>query len=460
MLSRIAPFANIAQFVSYGPDLRQRFSCVIGNPPNQQFPSLEEACSTLLASAESKKVNVRTFKPGATKGNKLVRNLNTVAEVASLVRQRARNGFFAIINESIPLDDGGVSGVVTNEVIEFAPGDTPKCVDGPGVSSLPTAIGLQLLEIVFGFRPDLPLSRNHRVEFSIHPIRRGVKRMHTIVWELEAAEPFRKVQIGKWPNLFSEMVGDKAYGLLIAHILGFRVPRTTVFARRVAPFSFGTSTGTQEVWLRTAPPTPVPGLFPTVYGWTDPYALMAAKDPAGTNLASVLAQESVEFVWSGAARTTETGPSVEGLRGQGDKFMVGGKVRQDVLATVHAAVNKLHNELVSRLRSVKFEWVWDGAHPWIVQLHRSPKAISRDIIYPGEPSNWEVFNPHAFSSEDVLGQLRELVARVAGKDIGVIVSGDIGVTSHVGDILSEACVPSRREWRSPIDAEQSTLWDE
>jgi hypothetical protein len=53
-------------------------------------------------------------------------------------------------------------------------------------------------------------------------------------------------------------------------------------------FTFGTPTGVSDVWLRTAPTTPRPGLYPTVEAWVDPFVLMTQADPAGTEIASVL----------------------------------------------------------------------------------------------------------------------------------------------------------------------------
>ena len=103
-----------------------------------------------------------------------------------------------------------------------------------------------------------------------------------------------------WPNRFSRLLGDKAFGLLVADLLGLPVPATTVVGRRVAPFGFGRPTGGGERWLRTCPAEPVPGRFMTQRGWRDPFALLAAEDPSGTDLVAVLAQEGVRARWSGA----------------------------------------------------------------------------------------------------------------------------------------------------------------
>lgn len=41
-----------------------------------------------------------------------------------------------------------------------------------------------------------------------------------------------------------------------------------------------------------------------------------------------------------------------------------------------------------------------------------------------------------------LQRLRELIASI-GRDEGIEVTGDIGVTSHTGDLLRRAVIPSR-----------------
>jgi hypothetical protein len=446
VLNRLAPTVNIAQFVSFGPDLTQRFSWIRGRSPNERMNTVEDACAALLQAAASQHLNIRSFKPDNPKGHELIRNIASSGEALSLLQAKASHGFYTIANELIPLDDGGVSGVSVGGVMEFAPGDTPKCVDRPEVTSLPREQAARLLELVYGFKPEIGDTAEKRVEFSIHPLRRGYRQDHVITWEIEPASPVRRVQIGRWPNRFSKFIGDKAYGLLIAHLLGFPVPTTTVFGRYIAPFVFGENTGSFEHWLRTCPRVPVAGKYPTTLGWEDPYLLMQRCDPKAEVLASILSQQSVKYLWSGAARTTDHGVQVEGIPGRGDPFMVAASLRQAVPAVVHKGVLDAHDALSTALRSVKFEWVWDGQRVWIVQLHRRPKGLSEDIIFPGEVSEKVYFDPRQFGRDEVLDELRALIARIRGKDVMVVVTGDVGVTSHLGDILAEAEVPSRLRW--------------
>jgi hypothetical protein len=91
------------------------------------------------------------------------------------------------------------------------------------------------------------------------------------------------------------MIGDKAFGLLMADRLGAHVPRTLVVARRIAPFTFGRETGSTEIWTRTCPVEPHPGLYTTLKGWTDPFALLQAEDPEGRVLASATSLANGSF---------------------------------------------------------------------------------------------------------------------------------------------------------------------
>src|SRR5205085_7477326 len=154
---------------------------------------------------------------------------------------------------------------------------------------IPREMGLKLLEKVYHFRPALNYSPSLRIEFSLHPLRRGVRYEHTIVWELEEVGPASFSPNLQWPNLFSRFIGDKAFGLLIADILDLPVPATTVIPRFLAPFAFGNPTGTGELWIRTCPVEQDPGRFTTLRGWFDPFRLMANEDPKGEMIASVLA---------------------------------------------------------------------------------------------------------------------------------------------------------------------------
>jgi hypothetical protein len=439
MLSRLAEHANVAQFISFGPDpkLPQRHARLRGHPPDHRFATPEDGIDALLAAADGS-VNVRSFRAGAARGGPFTYGLTRRDDVLAVLRARADAGLHTIANETVDVHDGGVSGVALGGVVEFAPGDTPRAVERPGTVALGHDAALALLATVYGFRPDLDGHPGQRVEFSVHPLVAGVRQTHTILWELEPAAPVALSRRLTWPNRFSRLVGDKAFGLLVADLLGLPVPATTVVGRRVAPFRFGRPTGGGEPWLRTCPAEPAPGRFLTRRGWPDPFAVLAAEDPQGTQLAAVLAQEGVRARWSGAALPgPDGGLLVEGVAGFGDDFMLARQAPARLPDRVVDDVRRLGARAAADLGPVRFEWAHDGDQAWVLQLHLATAAASATTIHPGTASRWHRFDPSLG-----LDKLRELIAAV-GTDEGIEVAGDIGVTSHAGDLLRRAAIPSR-----------------
>jgi hypothetical protein len=440
MLSRLARRANVAQFVSFGPDpdLPQRHSCLRGHRPGHRFAGPAEAVGALLALAGSGSVNVRSFAAGSPKGGPFSYGLTRRDDVLATLRARACDGLHTIVNETLDVDDGGVSGVALGGLVEFAPGDTPRSVERPGTASLAHDHAVALLGTVYGFTPDLAPSPGERVEFSLHPLAAGVRQAHTVVWETERVGPAALAKPLTWPNRFSRLLGDKAFGLLVADLHGLPVPATTVVGRRVAPFRFGRPTGSGEQWTRTCPAEPVPGRFLTQRGWRDPYALLAAEDPSGKDVVAVLAQEGVRAAWSGAALPDAGGGLlVEGVAGFGDDFMLARAAPVPLPARVLDDVRRLGARAAAALGPVRFEWAHDGDTAWVVQLHLATATASGATIHPGTPARWRRFDP-ALGLE----RLRELIATVAEGE-GIELTGDVGVTSHAGDLLRRARVPSR-----------------
>lgn len=438
VLDHLASYCNVAQFVSFAPDQSVRFARVRGVDPRSRFDDPAGALAALFGVAPERSVNVRSFRRGETKGQEFVYGLTTVAAALDAVERMTSSGLNVIVNETVDVNDGGVSGVIYGGVCEFAPQSTPRCVEAPGTAALPAAIARELLTRVYGFSPAIDFPSNERVEFSIHPLRRGYLNAHTIIWEVEEAETLELRAAVEWPNRFSRFLGDKAFGLLVADSFGFPVPRTTVIGRGLAPFQLGHATGTSEIWIRTCPEIPVPGLFTTQRGWRDPYDLLNEEDPSGTRIRSVLAQEGVDARYSGAAFTTEDGSFViEGVVGSGEGFMKGEDPPDELPFAVMDAVETTLGLAGERLGPVRLEWVYDGARVWIVQLHIGSSPSSKTVVFPGEPTEWA-----EFEVERGIGALRELIEVVQGTEKGVFLLGKVGVTSHFGDLLRRARIPS------------------
>ncbi len=446
ILNNLAIKANVAQFVSFDPTLEQRYSRIYGYEDNDQFDSVSEAVSAILAQSSEKSVNIRSFDPKDPKSREFVYGLQEVNIIQETLQRLAGEGLYTIVNETIDICDGGVSGVLLGNVIEFAPCDTPRCVEKPGTASLPRQLGLQLLETVYNFNPFLDYSPQTRVEFSIHPLRRGFQREHTIIWELEEVGISHATAKIYWPNRFSQFIGDKAYGLLIAHLSGFKVPLTTVISRNVSPFTFGQLTGFSETWIRTCPTVQIPGKFTTKRGWCDPFNLMKQEDPDGNAIASILAQSGIDAEYSGALITDENGEIlIEGTKGYGEEFMIGQKQRSVLPNYIIQSVRNLYEQAAQQLGVVRMEWVADAKTIWIVQFHQGATRSLGNTIYPGNVSSY-----HRFNVTQGLEKLRQLISTVNKINEGIILVGDVGITSHFGDVLRRAEIPSKIERREKV----------
>lgn len=261
---------------------------------------------------------------------------------------------------------------------------------------------------------------------------------HTLGWKLEETGATNIQPTLSWPNRFSRFIGDKAYGLLIANALDLRVPKTTVFSRRIAPFSFGQNTDSLEKWFRTCPPEPVAGKCTTQHGWLDPFLLIATEDPDESEISSILAQADVPAVFSGAAIVSGDGELIiEGKRGEGESFMLNTAKRVVLPATIQVDITELHQDIFNQLGPAQFESAHDGMKPWIVQIHHGETESAGNVIVPGEAYKW-----HHFDVNLGLEALRSKIhLMVVGE--GLIIVGDVGFTSHIAGVLREAKFPAR-----------------
>jgi len=432
---------NVAQFVSFSPEdgkPRQAYARVAGRGANERFADLHTAIAILLKASADGAINVRSYAPDDPQSREFLYGLTEVKEAEAAVERLSAQGLHTIVNETIDVADGGVSGVLMGNLLEFAPDDTPRCVERPGTVSLPRGLGRDLLSSVYGFPIDFAVSRDSRLEFSVHPRPRGWKATNLIAWELAEQEQIDARVEMVWPNNFSRMIGDKTFGLLVAHHLGLPVPLTTVINRRIAPFSFGQPTGWCERWIRTAPPEQVPGLFTTHRGWIDPFALLAAEDPEGAKIASVLSQAGVYPAYSGALIVGANGEAiVEGRAGTGEGLMRGEMLPDTVPAGILEDVQDLYGRAEAALGPVRFEWVHDGKQAWIVQLHRGATESAPMRLTSGEATYWKEFNV-----TEGLARLRKLLGSLP-PDTGLVLKGRVGLTSHVADVIRKARVPTK-----------------
>ncbi len=444
ILAELAKHANIAQFVSYNPNLEQRHSCIAGYELEHKFQTIEQAIEVLLKTVRERSVNIRSFNPKQPKGHPLIRGLKTIEETKTKAIELTKQGLHIIIHEEIPDTPGKTSGVLIGDVVEFAPQTTPRCVEALEVAkmgipaSLPKNIGIRILEKVYGFKISLDFPANIRVEFTVLSEPYGQRKEHIIVWELEEVGEQKVIPTWNWPNRFSTYVGDKTYGLLIAEALGLKVPHTQVIGRN-AIFNFGTPTGTKNKWTRTAPKEQTPGKFPTIRGYSDIFQIMK-ETPDAEKIASVLIQDEINAEYSGALVKNNEALHIEGVNGFGDVFMLGQKAPEKIPEEIIQKINKTYKQAESQIGPARMEWVYDGKEVWIVQMHKGETTSKEDIIVPGNSSVYEKYHIDPADLES----FRKKVEEAREKGIGLDVVGHFGVTSHIGDILRNAKVPSRR----------------
>ncbi|QQK06871.1 hypothetical protein [Miniphocaeibacter halophilus] len=434
---------NIAQFVSF---VNNKPNYIHINNHNNKNKTIKLLVEELLYSSKSHSVNIRSYREGSTKGHKLIYGLRieNIDEIINIIEKNSRENFVSIVNETIDVNDGGVSGVVMGNLIEFSPKDTPKAVEKEGVCSLPKEVGFYILEKVYGFKPEINFDENYRVEFSIHPNKEGVLKEHTIIWEYEKLQGSSTEKRIIWPNNFSKFLGDKVFGLLLLDSLGFDVPYATVVNRNVAPFYFGKKTGSFEKWIRTSPIEKEAGKYFTGKGWVDPFILMNEEEKKGKkdiNIASLLSQDAVEGIYSGASIITKDESIVEGVKGQGDNFMVGRKSIEKLPTEILNKLEELNKKIrkyYSYLGDISIEWVCDNEKVWLVQMNQLKKYYGKDIIVEGNPRYYKKF----YTSQG-LESLRNEIENIKDKNIGIELIGNIGITSHFGDLLRQANIPSK-----------------
>ena len=112
ILAELSTIGNVAQFVSFAPiNLENRFSRVRGFEPNYMFGSTEAAVAALLERAPEGAVNIRSFTPDNPKSRAFHYGIHTLSTVMEHLRKLASDGLYCIVNETINVEDGGVSGV-------------------------------------------------------------------------------------------------------------------------------------------------------------------------------------------------------------------------------------------------------------------------------------------------------------------------------------------------------------
>ena len=497
---------NVAQFVSFNPitekcpSLTSRFSAIAGKLSSDPV-NPKETIHRVLDNSGDGTVNIRSFTNERHQGNPFIVGLSDVDDILVQVEDLARRGYTTIVHETINVNDGGLNCVYAHGHVECLTGATPRGVENcdETVAVFNYKDFIKFVHTVYGpsYLPDRIAAFlgaiDKRVEFSLHPKRRGVRNSHLIIWEESTGsehidsekEQLLQERSHQWPNSVSRLIGDKVFGLLEAEAalrssppfaknmesftLRIGVPKTTVFLKHPeAPiFQFGTPTGSGKVWTRTCPKVQLPGKYPTWPYWVDPMSVLYTDESRENELASCIIQEGVDAKISGAAMVLKTGElKIEGTTGFGDRFMEGrdspsfeyllstpndykepGKVRcadssevieKKILRDLCAAWGIFRIYFGCGKNGIRFEWAHDGQCLWILQLHvEQPQSLAR-VIFEGEPKNGWL----TFKAGQTLDDLRKLVITAKEEEKGICIKAKIGITSHIADVCRKAKIPT------------------
>lgn len=470
---------NTAQFVSFGPDGVHRYHAVRNVPWSHVFENPEQAARALKDSG-APFVNIRCLKPDKPDGNPFIMgrdSCRTPEKIAVKASELMQEGYTIILNEEIDVRNGAISGVRHGGAAVFSAFDTPRCVNKPGCTVIPSSLLPSFVRAVYDRPFHVPFEAHWRVEFTVGPGQYGFYRQNYLVWQAEEMNPqvAPREKPPVWPSSFSKDVGDKTFGLLMGHLIGLPVPRTRVYGRIVPEFEFGERTGSREEKVfRPAPREFEPGYFPSLRGYTDPYGYMNKHDPECADetckekrgsearrlkkrirvcvnpqhrrIASLLMQDAVVPRYSGKCITDAEGqPIIRGRTGRGDAFMTGEDSAEELPWDVQTAVRGLWGSASAMLGPASFEWVYDrDGSVMVVQLHRGQTQTLGDIVVPWdkEPAHWEYYKT-AWG----LPKFRQLAERAVAEGFGIVLQTEdvLNPVPHECDIVRRAGIPSRME---------------
>ncbi|MBD3177844.1 MAG: hypothetical protein GF320_21935 [Armatimonadia bacterium] len=423
---------NVAQFISWSPGV-QRHSAIRGFPLDHPFDDVR----ALLEVVGS--VNLRTWRHDRLEGCPFIYGVDKAPMAHARIEHFGHEGYRVIANETIDVNDGGVSGVTHGDVTEFAPNSTPRCVEEGDAARLPTVVAWGMLHDVYGTIAPIPIgSAAARYEWSVHPQAVGYHQRRHVIWQRTDADPPPcGGEVGPWPNAFSRFIGDKAYGLMVASRLGAMVPRTRVITRGGLVFAFGPRPGRREdddirPWWRTCPRVREPGRHPTWHGYeTDPIAMLGRLN---SDVASVLIQEPIPAEYSGAASWRPGEPVlIEGVEGEGEDYMLGQEAPTELPGAVVEQVERVVQGFRHAIESGEIEWV-RGSHGVVVvvQLHsRVPDSMYREV-----EESWKRVHPGGG-----IRAVRSAAEAAQREGVGVALTRPVGRTSHMAQILDRAEVP-------------------
>src|SRR5260370_3965910 len=103
---KLGKWGNVAQLVSFGPDLEQRFSRIRGFEPNHRFSEAREALTTLLDRSPERRVNIRSFKPDDPQGHEFVYGIHSADIAVEQLARLTASGLCVLVNDTLHVNGG------------------------------------------------------------------------------------------------------------------------------------------------------------------------------------------------------------------------------------------------------------------------------------------------------------------------------------------------------------------
>src|SRR5438132_5653500 len=123
-LDLLAESGTVAQFVSFAPasvrGTEQTHSRLRRYAHNHRFPTATDAIRVLLASSPDGSINLRSFTPDNPRSREFLYGISNAQTAIGHLNRLIAEGLFVIANETVDVSDGGVSGVIEADVIEFS----------------------------------------------------------------------------------------------------------------------------------------------------------------------------------------------------------------------------------------------------------------------------------------------------------------------------------------------------
>lgn len=440
VLKELSKDWNVANFVSVSPKGGTRYSTL-------KKTRLRPMIESLLKVSGTGKVNVRSFCVNEDNiKTEFVMDLETVDEVMQQVVRNQNKGLYSIINENIDPCDGGVSGIVHGNLVEFLTNGTPRHVEkGSKAITLNKEQGLKILETYY--EVDLfnlkELNEKERVEFTI------TKDKRLIIWEHKEITPTNNIINNISVNLESNFIKtttEKVFGLLYLDSLNIKIPKTSMENSIGNIITFGKETSkenlTENIVHRAAPSRFTPGDLDNVKEKYNKDIKEHVKlfDNQMKEV-KFITQEEIKTKYVGAGIFQEDGEyTIEYSEGDGQAFMLG-KVKPLEQGSLDKKVKGQLNQVSLRLRGVtnqklKIEFITDESLKlYLVQLNFLDSHINEKGTENTGEGETLTFKTEGKTPSDLANELDLLKSK--GKNIThVTLIGDIGYTSHFCDVVN------------------------